>query len=79
MKRLHKESKNELRRTMAELDDRGARTLKTLKAVLLQCGGSVLITTETMLMMEKTYLFLDISAEPDGLRIAVRKREESDK
>lgn len=78
MKRVHRESKNELRRTLNETNDQGARTVKTLKAVLLQCGGSITISFETMSKMEKDYYFLDVELLPgEGLRVSVRRPDEN--
>lgn len=78
MRRVHRESKNELRRTANELNDQGARLLKTLKAVLLQCGGVVTITSETMLQIEEHHYFLDLHMSPEGLTVAVRRPDEDD-
>lgn len=77
MKRVHKESKNELRRTLNEQNDQGARLVKTLKAVLLQCGGSVTVSLETMCEMEKHYYHLDVEMTIDGLCVQLHKVDEN--
>lgn len=76
MRRVHKESKRDLRRTLNEQNDAGTRITKTLKAVLLQCGGSVTVTLETMCEMEKHYYHLDVEMTIEGLRVALEKVDE---